>query len=172
MRSTWIDSESSGILSNFTSNFILFWSLWAIGVAFTIMRQLSRIWLTYWILAGYVLMLNVINATSNSRALLTSGFYSTILSVYFLNSLKMSRSFVRFWCDWAYFDSFSIRVMKIVFMSRSGLRVLVVSSNYSRVWRWNSSGKAWMMHSIKYCCAIVSLHITMISKILGSTIVV
>jgi hypothetical protein len=68
--------------------------------------------------------------------------------VYFLKRLKMSRFLFRlvmppsaeFYC--ANFDNFSINDMKIVLMSVSALRELVVSSSCSSVYKWNSSGKA------------------------------
>ena len=102
-----------------------------------------------------------------------------ILSVYFLKRRKMSRlppivliiDSSPVLLDWAAnFESFSIREIKMFLISTSVLRLLVVSSNCSSVYKWYSSGKAWMTHSIKYCWASVSLHTTTMSRMRGSTI--
>lgn len=61
--------------------------------------------------------------------------------------------------------------MKILLISTSALRILVVSKSYSKVYKWYSSGNAWITHSIRYYWAIVSLHITTIFKISGNTVV-
>lgn len=124
-------------------------------------------------------MLKFIKATSNSKSLLISSFLpwsSIILLVYFLKRLKISKSLFKLvippsWLEfyWANLDSFSIREMKIVLISVSAFRELVVSRSCSRVYKWNSSGNAWITHSIKYCWAILSLHMTTISRILGNT---
>jgi len=44
--------------------------------------------------------------------------------------------------EFAYLDSQSIKDIKIVFISTSGLSLVVASSKGSRVFKWNSSGKA------------------------------
>lgn len=87
-------------------------------------------------------------ATSSSRRRATSivlPYSSIILSVYFLNSLKISKSLLRIATSSpeldANLDSFSIKLMKILFISTVGFKLLVVSSKDSKDDRWNSSGK-------------------------------
>lgn len=117
---------------------------------------------------------NLMNATSSSNNLESSidqPCSSIILSVYFLNSSKMLIYLFTLWMslEVAYQESQSIKLIKIVLISTSWLSFVVASSKESRVLRWNSSGKAWMIHSIRYYCDIVSLHPTIVSSIFGKT---
>lgn len=98
---------------------------------------------------------------------------SMTLSVYFLKSSKMFTFLLifvmSFDLSFANFESRSISEMKICLSSTSGFSFVVASSRGSRVLRWNSSGKACMMHSMRYCWEIVSLHCTITSKSFGRT---
>ena len=90
-----MDRLSSGIDSNFTSNFIELLSVFWIGVDLRMEVHDSNIWLTYSMFLGYVFIEKFMKATSNSNNLATSidfPYSSMILSVYFLNNLNMSNS--------------------------------------------------------------------------------
>lgn len=78
-------------------------------------------------------------ATSNSSNLDTSivfPYSSMILSVYFLNNLKISNSLLIVTTSLselaANLDNFSIKLMKILLISTAGFKLLVVSNNYSK----------------------------------------
>lgn len=88
---------------------------------------------------GYVLIEKFIKATSSSKSLATSivlPYSSIILSVYFLKSLKISRSLLMTTTSLsalaANLDSFSIKLMKILLISTFGFKLLVVSRSDSR----------------------------------------
>ena len=164
-----MERDSKGIVRSFTNIFMQFLSLLLIGVLFNIILQDSKISLTYSILLGYVFIVKFMNATSSSRSLLTSIVLPCsciILSVYFLNSLnifklpamfEISPSFFSSWSSFFYWLeltnllNFSIKLIKILFISTFALRLAVVSNSCSNDWRWYSSGNAWITHSIKYC---------------------
>mmetsp|Transcript_23312 Transcript_23312/g.58511 ORF Transcript_23312/g.58511 Transcript_23312/m.58511 type:complete len:203 (-) Transcript_23312:599-1207(-) len=73
-------------------------------------------------------------------------------------------------CDLAYFARRFMRPPMMEWMPTPTLRSGQAESRVSSVRRWNSSGNAWIMQSMRYCCAMSSLHDTICSMIFGSTL--